>query len=108
MRLFWYFDMIRACLGMYAVAPVCRPGQKTIYSGGRQETIKVLCELEANPHNVTFNWKFNASAAEFLDLPASQIFPERNNAVAQYTPMTERVSTYIHNAKESFRFICCL
>lgn len=74
------------------VAPVCRPGQKTIYSGGRQETIKVLCELEANPHNVTFNWKFNASATEFLDLPASQIFPERNNAVAQYTPMTEHVS----------------
>ncbi|XP_031626202.1 nephrin-like isoform X1 [Contarinia nasturtii] len=70
-------------------APVCRPGQKTIYSGGRQETIKVLCELEANPHNVTFNWKFNASATEFLDLPASQIFPERHNAVAHYTPMTE-------------------
>lgn len=55
--------------------------------------IKILCELEANPHNVTFNWKFNASATEFLDLPASQIFPERNNAVAQYTPMTEHVST---------------
>lgn len=77
------------------VAPVCRPGQKTLYSGGRQETIKVLCELEANPHNVTFNWKFNASATEFLDLPASQIFPERNNAVAQYTPMTEHVSRVI-------------
>lgn len=76
----------------FTVAPVCRPGQKTIYSGGRQETIKVLCELEANPHNVTFNWKFNASSTEFLDLPASQIFPERSNAVAQYTPMTEHVS----------------
>lgn len=76
----------------YTVAPVCRPGQKTIYSGGRQEMIKISCELEANPYNVTFNWKFNASATEFLDLPASQIFPERNNAVAQYTPMTEHVS----------------
>lgn len=74
------------------VAPVCRPGQKTIYSAGRQEAMKILCELEANPHNVTFNWKFNASATEFLDLPASQIFPEKNNAVAQYTPMTEHVS----------------
>lgn len=78
------------------VAPVCRPGQKTVYSGGRQETIKILCELEANPHNVTFNWKFNASATEFLDLPASQIFPERNNAVASYTPMTEHVSISTH------------
>lgn len=76
----------------FTVAPVCRPGQKTVYSGGRQETIKILCELEANPHNVTFNWKFNASSTEFLDLPASQIFPERTNAVAQYTPMTEHVS----------------
>lgn len=80
------------------VAPVCRPGQKTVYSGGRQETIKILCELEANPNNVTFNWKFNASATEFLDLPASQIFPERNNAVAQYTPMTEHVSISILSA----------
>lgn len=54
--------------------------------------IKILCELEANSHNVTFNWKFNATASEFLDLPASQIYPEKNNAVAQYTPMTEHVS----------------
>lgn len=79
------------------VAPVCRPGQKTVYSGGRQEMIKILCELEANPYNVTFNWKFNASTNEFLDLPASQIFPERNNAVAQYTPMTEHVSISMCN-----------
>lgn len=57
--------------------------------------IKVLCELEANPYNVTFNWKFNSSTTEFLDLPASQIFPEKNNAVAQYTPMTEHVSDFI-------------
>lgn len=77
------------------VAPVCRPGQKTIYSAGRQEMIKILCELEANPYNVTFNWKFNSSTTEFLDLPASQIFPEKNNAVAQYTPMTEHVSDFI-------------
>lgn len=94
--LFFFFDeFVYVRSFPYIVAPVCRPGQKTVYSGGRQETIKVLCELEANPHNVTFNWKFNASATEFLDLPASQIFPERNNAVAQYTPMTEHVSKIV-------------
>lgn len=89
LALFLYSMVIK----LNIVAPVCRPGQKIIYSGGRQEMIKILCELEANPYNVTFNWKFNASATEFLDLPASQIFPDRNNAVAQYTPMTEHVST---------------
>lgn len=88
-----------------SVAPVCRPGQKTIYSAGRQEMIKILCELESNPYNVTFNWKFNASATEFLDLPASQIFPEKNNAVAQYTPMTEHVSFIKLQKKKKSKYL---
>lgn len=76
-----------------ADAPVCRSGQRVIYSGARQEVVKVLCELDANPKNVSFAWKFNSSATEFLDLPVAHIFPDKSNAVVIYTPMTEHVSS---------------
>lgn len=75
----------------HIVAPVCRHGQKVVYSTGRHETIKVLCDLEANPFDVTFNWKFNSSAKEFLDIPMSYIAVDRTKSTAHYTPMTERV-----------------
>lgn len=77
--------------GSIADAPLCRAGQRLTYSGARQEMIKVLCELDSNPTNVTFAWKFNSSATEFLDLPASHIYLDRNNAIVTYTPMTEHV-----------------
>ncbi|XP_037916377.1 nephrin isoform X1 [Hermetia illucens] len=70
-------------------APICRPGQKTIYSSGRQETVRVICEVEANPTDVSFVWKFNASAVEFVDIPASLIATDRARSVTHYTPMTE-------------------
>lgn len=62
-----------------------------MYSGARQEVVKILCELDANPKNVQFVWKFNSSGMEFLDLPASHIFPDKNTATVTYTPMTEHV-----------------
>lgn len=63
-----------------------------MYSTGRHETTKVLCELEANPYDVEFNWKFNSSSAEFLDIPVSYISVDRAKSTAHYTPMMERVS----------------
>ncbi|XP_055918673.1 uncharacterized protein LOC129950777 [Eupeodes corollae] len=73
----------------FIVAPVCRPGQRTMYSSGRHETVKVACEVEANPSEVVFSWKFNATATESVDIPASLVAIERGRSVAHYTPMTE-------------------
>ncbi|XP_077564042.1 neural cell adhesion molecule 2-like [Haemaphysalis longicornis] len=43
-------------------APTCKPGQKTVYGGARQEALRVSCELEADPaQDVVFRWRFNSS-----------------------------------------------
>lgn len=75
-----------------AVAPVCRAGQRTTYSSGRHETVKVACEIDANPAEATYVWKFNATQGETADIPASLVAVDRGRSIAHYTPMTENVS----------------
>uniref|UniRef100_A0A1B0D6Y3 Ig-like domain-containing protein n=1 Tax=Phlebotomus papatasi TaxID=29031 RepID=A0A1B0D6Y3_PHLPP len=70
---------------------ICRPGQVQAYGVGRQETAKISCELEANPNDLNFTWKFNNSAMEFVDLPVSQMTVDRAKSIMHYTPMTEQV-----------------
>ncbi|XP_062134762.1 uncharacterized protein LOC133844691 isoform X1 [Drosophila sulfurigaster albostrigata] len=70
-------------------APVCRAKQRTTYSSGRQETVKVACEIDANPPEATYVWKFNASQGEVADIPASLVAVDRGRSVAHYTPMME-------------------
>ncbi|XP_037944821.1 uncharacterized protein LOC119677515 isoform X2 [Teleopsis dalmanni] len=70
-------------------APLCRAGQRTTYSSGRHETVKVACEIEANPTEASYIWKFNASLGETIDIPASLIAVDRGRSIAHYTPMTE-------------------
>lgn len=69
-------------------APVCRPGQQKVYGAARQEIVRITCELEANPTDVQFIWKFNNSA-ETIDIPASHVATEKTRSTAAYTPMTE-------------------
>lgn len=83
---------ISPSLRILAVAPVCRPIQKTTYSSGRHETVKVACEIDANPSEASYVWKFNATQGETVDIPASQVAVDRGRSIAHYTPMTENVS----------------
>ncbi|XP_053680784.1 neural cell adhesion molecule 2 [Anopheles nili] len=71
-------------------APVCRPGLVTTYNVGRNELAKIVCELEANPTNVTFTWKYNTSVWESLDLPASEVASDQAKSVAHFKPVTEK------------------
>ncbi|KAG8223242.1 hypothetical protein J437_LFUL003594 [Ladona fulva] len=69
-------------------APVCRAGQQKVYGVARQEAAKILCELEANPKDVSFVWKFN-NTSEAVDIQQSHFVSDRARSVATYTPMTE-------------------
>ncbi|XP_046627904.1 synaptogenesis protein syg-2-like isoform X9 [Neodiprion virginianus] len=69
-------------------APVCRPGQTKVYGVARQETVRIRCELEANPANVSFTWRFNSSA-EAVDIAQAHVTSDRAQSVVSYTPMTE-------------------
>lgn len=62
-----------------AVVPVCRPGQPKVFGVARHESAKIACELEANPTDVEFIWKFNNTADTF-EIPQSQV----NMSEAEY------------------------
>ncbi|KAF5299118.1 hypothetical protein FQR65_LT09476 [Abscondita terminalis] len=72
--------------------PTCKLGQENIYNVARQETVMVNCEVEANPTNVKFSWKFNNSDnnALMLDMPQNLITANKTKSWLSYTPMTER------------------
>ena len=64
-------------------------GQQKVHGVARQETARILCELEANPQDgIHFTWKFN-NTAEVIDIPASHFTTDRSRSTAAYTPMTE-------------------
>ncbi|KDR12516.1 hypothetical protein L798_13523, partial [Zootermopsis nevadensis] len=70
-------------------APVCKPGQQKVHGVARQETVRIQCELEANPQEgIHFTWKFN-NTAEIIDIAASYFTTDRARSTTSYTPMTE-------------------
>lgn len=71
-----------------SVTPVCHHGQVKVFGVARQETTRIPCELEANPPEVTFTWKFN-NTMEAIDIPQAHVTSERTRSTASYTPMTE-------------------
>lgn len=58
----------------------------------RQERAKVPCEVESNPTDVQFVWKFNNSDM-FVDIPQADTHAERvsdgSRGTASYKPETE-------------------
>lgn len=67
---------------------MCRPGQQKVLGVARYEFARVLCEVEANPPNVTFYWRFN-NTSETIDIPQSHVVHDKLRSVASYAPMTE-------------------
>ncbi|XP_060536431.1 synaptogenesis protein syg-2-like [Cylas formicarius] len=68
--------------------PTCRPGQMKVYGVARHETVKIACEVEANPTDTEFTWKFNNSGDTF-DIPTTQIHSENGRSIVNYKPITE-------------------
>ncbi|CAN8013975.1 unnamed protein product [Ixodes persulcatus] len=77
-------------------APVCKPGQKRLYGVSRLESVSVRCELEADPADVTFHWRFNSSSSGKRLTLASY-----NNA------LTHSTAVYSPNGEDDFGFLLC-
>ncbi|XP_042148505.1 neural cell adhesion molecule 1-like [Ixodes scapularis] len=77
-------------------APVCKAGQKRLYGVSRLESLAVRCELEADPSDVTFHWRFNSSSSgKRLDL-------------ASYShALTHSTAVYSPQGEEDFGFLLC-
>lgn len=70
------------------VPPVCRTGQTKVYGVARHETAKIPCELEANPREVEFSWRFNNSM-EMVDVPPNLVTSDQTRSQVSYTPDTD-------------------
>nr|XP_045606657.1 uncharacterized protein LOC123763553 [Procambarus clarkii] len=69
-------------------APMCRPGQKFVYGGGKLEELNITCSVEAHPDPTSFRWAFNSST-ELVDIPSSKFWVVGNGkSQASYTPVT--------------------
>ena len=80
--------VVKVLFILLLVAPVCHPGQTKVFGVGRQETIKISCELEGNPKDITFTWKFNNSM-EAIDISQDVIDTQQSRSIISYTPVTE-------------------
>lgn len=76
------------CINCFSVAPVCRPGQSKSYSVARDETARIVCDLEANPNGVHFTWVFNNSV-DTVDIPQNRITTDKTRSTLSYTPINE-------------------
>ncbi|XP_025154526.1 contactin-1a isoform X4 [Harpegnathos saltator] len=71
-------------------APVCKMKEVTIIGASLEESVKVRCEVDADPSEVDFVWEFNNSGENFEVAPAK--FDGNNGTMSElvYTPESER------------------
>lgn len=77
-------------LYLYLVAPVCKAKEVSVIGASLEESVKVRCEVEADPNKVEFVWEFNNSGENFEVAPAK--FDDNNGTTSEliYTPVSER------------------
>ena len=73
---------------IFTDTPICRPGQETTYGVGRGEMAMIACEIEANPTDLKFIWKFNNTSGS-TNLSSESFRIEGTRSVAKFTPITE-------------------
>ncbi|XP_066591328.1 protein turtle homolog A-like [Prorops nasuta] len=71
-------------------APVCKSKEMTIIGASLEESVRVRCEVDADPGEVDFVWEFNNSGENFEVAPAK--FDGNNGTTSEllYTPVSER------------------
>ncbi|XP_065289526.2 nephrin-like isoform X1 [Dermacentor albipictus] len=64
-------------------APLCKANQHVVYAASRHQEVEVHCEVEADPSNVTFEWRFNSTLQQ---RPLKSFWAEGTHSVARYIP----------------------
>ncbi|KAL3242316.1 hypothetical protein MRX96_021243 [Rhipicephalus microplus] len=64
-------------------APLCKANQHVVYAASRHQEVEVHCEVEADPSNVTFEWRFNSTLQQ---RPLKSFWVEGTRSVARYIP----------------------
>lgn len=66
--------------------PVCKVGKQNEIGVAKSEVIKVNCEVEANPRDVQFLWKFNNT---LHDIEITPSIVDRTRSVLTYIPQSQ-------------------
>ncbi|XP_011255570.1 nephrin isoform X4 [Camponotus floridanus] len=69
-------------------APVCQHGQMRVFGVAKHEIANIPCELEANPPEVSFTWKFN-NTMEAMDIPQAKVTSDRTHSTVSYEPIND-------------------
>ncbi|XP_075743573.1 neural cell adhesion molecule 2-like isoform X2 [Rhipicephalus microplus] len=64
-------------------APLCKANQHVVYAASRHQEVEVHCEVEADPSNVTFEWRFNSTLQQ---RPLKSFTAQGTSSVARYIP----------------------
>ncbi|XP_049517497.1 hemicentin-2 [Dermacentor silvarum] len=64
-------------------APLCKANQHVVYAASRHQEVEVHCEVEADPSNVTFEWRFNSTLQQ---RPLKSFWAQGTRSVARYIP----------------------
>ncbi|KAG0718039.1 Nephrin [Chionoecetes opilio] len=70
-------------------APVCSSPGKRTQGVARRESVEVVCQVEAFPHQVNFTWRFNGST-EGEALPLHAIKSQGKSSTLYYTASIEQ------------------
>ncbi|XP_014604552.1 PREDICTED: nephrin-like [Polistes canadensis] len=70
-------------------APVCKTSP-TVIGASLEESVKVRCEVDADPNEVDFMWEFNNSGENFEVAPAKLDSNNGTTSELIYTPVSER------------------
>ncbi|XP_054262781.1 synaptogenesis protein syg-2-like isoform X2 [Macrosteles quadrilineatus] len=71
-------------------APVCRLDEPTIVGASIDEVLRVRCEVQADPSDVSFVWQFNNSGESFEVPPEKYATSNGSTSEFRYTPTSER------------------
>ena len=69
-------------------APVCKTSQKILYGAARQEAVKIHCEVDSDPAEVTFRWAFN-NTSENIVVENHAPSADGGSSIATYVPRSE-------------------
>lgn len=75
---------------LFTVAPVCRLDEPTIVGASIEEVLRVKCEVQADPSDVSFVWQFNNSGESFEVPPEKYATSNGSTSEFRYTPTSER------------------
>jgi hypothetical protein len=70
------------------VVPTCKDDREELLGALKHETVTLRCEVDANPHLVTFHWTFNNSG-DLAEVPPSRFTSVGSVSRLNYTPVSD-------------------